>query len=252
VRGILSAHENRDPGTSLPAILRLLYHLNAEVYNIDSVIGVFFQVLRSRESLRALRLPWTTIQPGWRQWNMYCQTYRSHPEATVCVPHLELSITGFNPPFSISHGPWSKRDNSISVHLNADIRTSILNELQSDENTTPEVTELSSNGRIQKIVDDILCAMVAVTMRVAIKDPADLVGRLSNAITAYLKNSELRSHVEFKSIEIILANSSRARYVSSVLLNSDGSERDGRLDEQVDHRTDIDIHGGSRIDGFVL
>ena len=253
VRDILSAHDNLAPGTSLSSALRFLYHLNAKVYDtIDSVTGVFFQVFRSRGSLRALKLPWTTIPPEWRQWNLYCQTYRNHPGATVCVPSIRLCLTNFEPPVSISGTPWRQHGNSISIQLDADIRPSILKEFKPEENTAPQVAGLSSTGRIQRIVDDILCAMASVTVRTTITDPADLVGKLSSAVTAYLKKSELHSLLDFRSIEIILANPNRSRYVSNVLVNRDGSRRDGRPDEQMDTGTAIKVQGGDGIEGVIL
>jgi hypothetical protein len=225
-----------------------MYHMTARAYTVvDSIAGVFFQVYREKTTLKPLRLPWITLGPSSRQWNIYCETYRSHPNSTISVPRICLSIIAFREPFRVQRGPWSKGENIIAVNVSADLCTSILQHKATEEQIHDHATSRTSNTSIQTIVDDIVCAIARVTMQPGIGNHEDLIMKLRSAISTNLKSSALRSLVKFREMEIKLQEPWRQRYVSNTLLNPDGSEQNGVSNGQDVQRSPIIVTCGNSV-----
>lgn len=253
VRKFISAEDHHSLPTNLVSALRYLYFLTARVHaSIDSIAGVFFQMFRPRNTLRALRLPWTRIPSTWRQWNLYCETYRSNPKSTISLPHIRLSIPNFNGVRAIPHSPWDGADNKVEVTLSANLRHSILRSSSADEHLASAFTEVNSDGFIQKIVDDIICAIASVTSGYTNTDPEEIISKTRKAVTSYLESSGLHSLLHFETVEVILMNSARQRYASNTFLNPDGSERHENKADQDGRPTTIRISGGEVVDDVPL
>lgn len=253
VRRLIHAEDNYPPATSLIAALRHLYHVAAKAYTVvESILGAFFQVSRNGDGLRSLRLPWITLSPLSRQWNLYCETYRSHPHSTIGVPRICLSIISFRGRFEVPHGPWSKAGSLIGVQLWGDLRTSILQGDGTEEQASRHASDRLSNISFQTIVDDIVCAMAKVTRRSGIENHEDLITKLRNAISMNLTTSALPSFVKFRDMEITLMEPSRQRYVSNALLNPDGSERYGDINVNDMQKNPIIVTGGNQVNSSAM
>jgi hypothetical protein len=258
----LLAEDNHPPAANLGDALRHLYRITAKVHAaLDSVKNVFFQAYRPPITLRPLRLPWTIVTPSSRQWNLSCEIYRTGTESGPSVPRICIALLTFDDGRAIQHGPWSKSANKIAVQIFADLKPSLL-QCDAEEQVKYIDSHKSSQGFVQAIVDDILFAIAEVSAPRDFANPMELITKLKNAILSYLKNSALRPLANFQNLEIIIMDPNRQRYVSNILLSSDGSERYADDDNSVpdlpdlekgnERHTPIKIESGSRVNHIML
>lgn len=198
-------------------VLRHLYYIAAKPFALDDgIMDVLLHIFRTPPGGRTIDRE--------RQWSLSCELQKigvgtglSNPFLILAMPHINISQK------CNILGPDLR-----GCHLNFELGAHLRPQRWPVEGIVQngEAVNQARHHTIQDAVDGFLKATARLISGRSFTNPIDLISSVKPGLLSYLKASPLKTVVDFHNLEICLIRRlDRRRYVSSMLLNADGSER---------------------------